>query len=841
MVIPPLAGAVFLATAVLLLSASAHAADLPAIEALYNSGKYAEVIEAAEKAFQSGDRDAPLSIVRIRAELATGAYTEALQTLEAALARYGTNLALRLVARDVYLRNNQPEQAETQLATMQTLGRQFSWRYNDAPNLVLLGRALLLSGAEPRQVLELLYDKAAKERPQEPEAHLAIAELALDKNDDALAAQSLAKVVKLLPDNPQVHYLLARAYASGDSKRATLALAKALELNPRHVPSLLFEVDELLDAEDHARAESRIAKILEINPREPLAWAYRAVAAHLAGDEEKEQAHRAKALEPWAKNPEVDHLIGRQLARHYRFAEAAAYQRRALENAPDYVPAKIQLSQDLLRLGEEEEGWQLANEAFERDGYNVVAHNLSTLHEALAKFRTLEADGFIVRMDAREAEVYGRRVLDLLGRARETLCKKYEAELDEPVIVEIFPQQKDFAIRTFGLPGGAGFLGVCFGRVITANSPASQGDHPSNWEAVLWHEFCHVVTLTKTRNKMPRWLSEGISVYEERQENPTWGQAMSPKYRTMTLGEELTPVSKLSGAFLKPRSPLHLQFAYFESSLVVEYLVGRYGLPALRRILTDLADDVPINQALARHTEKIDQLDAEFAAYAHERAQQLAPDADWSELELADAADAKALAKWNEEHPQHYEGLRRQAGQLVEAKQWSAAKPVLQELAKIHPASAYPLLAQAHRALKETADERATLEKLAELENDLPDAYLRLIELAAAKKDWKAVERNVQRMLAVNPLVPAPYRELMPAAEALEHVDEAVRAAEALLLLDESDPAETHYRLAKLLHRQGSLESARRHVLQALEEAPRYRAAQRLLLDIVKRDAKEGP
>ena len=75
----------------------------------------------------------------------------------------------------------------------------------------------------------------------------------------------------------------------------------------------------------------------------------------------------------------------------------------------------------------------------------------------------------------------------------------------EPVTVEIFPQQQDFAIRTFGLPGGEGFLGVCFGRVITANSPASQGDSPSNLDSVLWHEFCHVVTLEKTSNRMPRW------------------------------------------------------------------------------------------------------------------------------------------------------------------------------------------------------------------------------------------------------------------------------------------------------------------------------------------------
>ena len=128
-----------------------------------------------------------------------------------------------------------------------------------------------------------------------------------------------------------------------------------------------------------------------------------------------------------------------------------------------------------------------------------------------------------------------KRVLELLQQARETLCEKYDVKLEQPIVIEIFPQQKDFAVRTFGMPGVAGFLGVCFGRVITANSPASQGENPANWEAVLWHEFCHVVTLHKTHNKMPRWLSEGISVYEERQADPTWGQSMTPQYREIIL------------------------------------------------------------------------------------------------------------------------------------------------------------------------------------------------------------------------------------------------------------------------------------------------------------------
>ena len=51
----------------------------------------------------------------------------------------------------------------------------------------------------------------------------------------------------------------------------------------------------------------------------------------------------------------------------------------------------------------------------------------------------------------------------------------------------------------------------------------------TKWESVLWHEFCHVVTLKMTKNKMPRWLSEGISVYEERQVDPAWGMKIDPR------------------------------------------------------------------------------------------------------------------------------------------------------------------------------------------------------------------------------------------------------------------------------------------------------------------------
>jgi tetratricopeptide (TPR) repeat protein len=443
-------------------------------------------------------------------------------------------------------------------------------------------------------------------------------------------------------------------------------------------------------------------------------------------------------------------------------------------------------------------------------------------------------------MDEREAGIYGERVLKLLGRARETLTGKYGVDLSERVTVEIFPEQQDFAIRTFGLPGGEGFLGVCFGPVVTVNSPASRGGRPANWEAVVWHEFCHTVTLAKTRNRMPRWLSEGISVYEERQATPAWGQAMTPAYRELIMKGGATPVSKLSGAFLAPPTPMHLQFAYFESSRVVEYVISKFGAGALQRVLVELANDVPINEALAKHTEPIEKLDETFAAWLKGQAEGLAPGVNWDRPEELLDTDSGTLAKWNAAHPNSFWGLLLEGRALMAERKWREAKGPLGKAIELYPSygeagGPYLLMATANRELGEAAAEREMLEKHVTLSAEAFEPRVRLMEIAAGQKDWDGVRRYAEEALGINPLVPGPYRYLAQAAEGLGDRSLAIEAHRTLLLLDPLDRAEHHYRLAQLMVEDGRLPEARGQVVRALEEAPRYRAAHGLLLEIVGR------
>lgn len=828
------------------LGAAAFAGDLDDAEALFRAGKYDECAQRAADQLKTGLRVDEWAQVKIASEMARGKYAAALATYEDAVKRYPWSVALRLMGRDVFRYNGRDADAAGELDAIERLLLGMSQRFISAEGRLAIGRFFLIRDADARKVLNQFYDVVTKQNPELVDGFLATAELALGKDDLALAAESLQKAPKESAEDPRFHYLMARAFAD-NRPRAAAAIASALKLNPNHVDSLLLLVDQRIDDERYDEAEKVLEQVFAVNPSEPRGWAYRAVLAHLRNDAESETSARQSALEHWKLNPEVDHLIGEKLSQKYRFAEGSAYQRLALAFDADYLPARVQLCQDLLRLGDEEEGWKLANAIFNKDGYNVVAFNLVNLHDRINKFRTLEADGFVVRMEPREADLYGGRVLALLSRARKTLVEKFGVMLTQPVIVEIFPARKEFGVRTFGLPGGAGLLGVCFGRVVTAVSPAAQGEDPSNWEAVLWHEFCHVVTLTKSQNKMPRWLSEGISVFEEKQENPAWETTLNPRFRERLLDPKLTPLSQLSSAFLTAETSLDLQFAYFESALAVEFLVQTFGRPALNGLLSDLGLGIPINQALPKWSKtSLSEMDQAFATFARKKAESVAPGATWDEPELPPNAHSDAIADWLKSHPDSFPGRQRFAARLLAEEEWDSAEKALQSLKKLYPEyvgpeNAYVMLASLYKRNGDARREHAILDELVARDAGASPALLRLMELDEAAQDWPGLARNARRMLAVNPLVAAPHRMLARAADQLGLRDEAIEAYRALALLDETDPAGVHFRLARLLRDAGKTAEARREVLRSLEEAPRYLDAHRLLLELVGAQPKARP
>jgi hypothetical protein len=309
----------------------------------------------------------------------------------------------------------------------------------------------------------------------------------------------------------------------------------------------------------------------------------------------------------------------------------------------------------------------------------------------------------------------------------------------------------------------------------------------------------------------------------------------------MILHGELTPLGELSGAFLAPKDGQHLEFAYFESSLVVEYLVEQYGFESLKQILKDLGDGREVYQSISAHTVKLPELEKQFAAFARDRAKHLAPGVD---LEKPPVDQPEAAPAWKLAHPANYFVRLERAQKLLEAKDWAGAKPLLETLSSDYAGEHRAdnplwLLAEDERHLGDTNAELAALQKFYGRESDFVDLDLRLIDLSRARQDWPGVTKYAQQLLAINPLIPAPYAALAEASAASGAQDVAIEANRKLLLLDPPDPVAVHFQLARLLHARGNSEKeAKRQVLQALEDAPRFRAAQQLLLEI--EATKEG-
>jgi tetratricopeptide (TPR) repeat protein len=99
--------------------------------------------------------------------------------------------------------------------------------------------------------------------------------------------------------------------------------------------------------------------------------------------------------------------------------------------------------------------------------------------------------------------------------------------------------------------------------------------------------------------------------------------------------------------------------------------------------------------------------------------------------------------------------------------------------------------------------------------------------------DWPSLKSLCNQLLAINPLIKPPHRALATAARATDDDPLLIQSLRALSMMNPVDVADVHYRLAAALHRTGETNEARQQVLLALSQAPRYRDAHRLLLEIV--------
>ena len=270
---------------------------------------------------------------------------------------------------------------------------------------------------------------------------------------------------------------------------------------------------------------------------------------------------------------------------------------------------------------------------------------------------------------------------------------------------------------------------------------------------------------------------------------------------------------------------------------MIEFLIDRYGIDALKQVLDDLGDGLSINDALVRSVGSLQKLDSQFEQFARKHAESFGTKADWSRDEMPEKPSQQELVTWVEQHPTNYWGLRALAGGYLSAKQFELAKDPLEKLKSLETMTGergdpLEMLARVYRELLQVKAERETLQQIVSLSSDALPALRRLIELAREEENWDLVAQYAAKVNSINPLLPDGHMAVAEAAEQTDQPIETLQSLAALAQMDPVDPAAIDYRMAVAFTEVKQFELAKHHVLRALDEAPRYRDAHRLLLKL---------
>jgi tetratricopeptide (TPR) repeat protein len=686
-----------------------------------------------------------------------------------------------------------------------------------------------------------LFREAAAAAPKDPvlapAVNTAWGLLFLDAHDPANATASFRAALALDAEWAPAHAGLARALADENPPAAAAAARRAVEIDPALVDAHLFLAEAAIDEEKPADARESLARALAADPHSPNAHALSAAIAYVDG---RTADYESAIAKPLAVNPaygDAYRIVAMHAARHYRYDDAVVLARKAIALEPDNMRAQADLGLHLLRVGDEGAARRALETAFRADPYDVVTYNLLQMLDTLNGFASFDAAGVTVRLDPTDAPVLRYYALPMVRDAMAKMRERYGFEPQGPILVEVFPKHDDFAVRTLGLPGLLGALGACFGRVVTLDSPRARPPGSFNWQATLWHEMAHVFTMQLSKYRVPRWLTEGISVYEEGLVRPEWARDSDLGFARAYASGKVPTLAELNSGFTRPDT---IELAYFQASLVVSLIVQQHGHAALNVMLRSYGDGADTEAALRKATGKGSaELQSAFDAMLTQRYSAVgkalqAPDG----VEVprgAPVATLKGLAaKYRDSYP-----IQLGSGQaLASAGAPADAIAAFERAAALVPTATGPASPRAQiAALAERAGDFArALRELTSLVADDHtniDAARKLVPLGRRLGDHEALMLAYERIVTIDPFDAGAHSAYGRMAADRRDLPLALREFRAAVAAGPVDPVPVQCDLGEALLAVGQRSEAKQAVLAALEIAPTYERAQQLLLRIV--------
>jgi cellulose synthase operon protein C len=575
----------------LLLVAGAAAAREPAATrpladkaaAALRTGRYDEALRLCRARLARAPDDIAATISCARAEQAIGRYSSARRRLEAAEAAHPNDLPLRDALMRLYdLVGDRAAWGPLVDASYADWNGGHIDRAQPA-DLLAIATAVRLD-ENWKDANDTLRDAVRADR-KNPAPNLDWGALLLEKHNAPDAETSFREALKVDPENPDAHVGLARA-ALDDRYDATVAraeIAKALAVNPVDAKALALRGELALDAEDFAAAHADVAAIRHVNPWDLGATRLEAATALLldnrAGFEDARDVDQG--IHP--HDGRFFAFVAEALSRARRYEEARGVAAEGVAAAPEDAGCLSVLATTELRLGNETAGIDLLRRSWKRDPYNLRTYNLLDLYEKVipARYVTVASAHLRFRIEPAARAAITEIVAPYLEERYRDDVARYGFEPKGPITFELYGDPRHFAVRTVGLPA-IGVSGVCFGRIITSQAPTN---HAFNWGMVLTHELAHVFAIELSRQRVPRWFTEGLSEAETARVRPEWRRHDEvPIFGALARGD-LPPLAELSDAFVNARNGDDAIRAYAQAALAVEFLERRFGFAAIRSAL----------------------------------------------------------------------------------------------------------------------------------------------------------------------------------------------------------------------------------------------------------------
>jgi tetratricopeptide (TPR) repeat protein len=851
-----------------------------AAHAALRAGDYAKARELFGSALKAAPDHEPSQLGLLQALRETGAYREAGTLADSFLQKQAHSAALRLERARMALLGGQYAMAERLLreCLSMTPGGPFDLR---AAAQCLLGDLLDSTGRKNEargQWQELVRDlRSGRLTSKQTRGNAAVAawrlgyaqdarDLFLDATDEKtngeVALDALCSFGFLFLDKYSVRDALGvfrdclkinKSYAEA---LLGIALAKkyessaevedfaraALKVNPNLVPAMNLLAELRLQEENYDEARKQLRQALGINPLGLESLSLEAAYYLLQGNDADFIQAEKRILDINPNYGRLYYTLAESMVTRRKYREAVGWARKALTLDPLLWPAHTSLGMNLMRLGELNAGRIALQQAFEGDPFNIWAFNTLDLLDQMAKFSRKESEHFIILMSAEDAPNLSIPIRELAEEVYGKLTRRYAFTPKGPLQIEVFPDHEGFAVRTLGLPG-LGALGVCFGQVVAVDSPRARKLGSFNWGATLWHEFAHVITLQMTHHNIPRWYSEGISVYEERKARTGWGESLTAAFvRAFKEGKLLKP-SELNAGIMRPKFPEQIDLSYFQASLVCELIEERFGFEKIRRSLELLAVNPSLERALQQAIGwDFTTLDKEYAIFLESRLRRLASRLDFKQIareagEPAMRPDRKAIQEILSKNPDDFFANLRMGTILHEEKNDADAEKYLLIAERlfpefVEPGNPYELLGMIY--LEQKREQEALGQFLAWTRYDASNLVplVQAAEIYGNRKNYGEAAKMYELSIYVQPYDQRIYSQLGEAASAAGNWEGAVEAYQILLGLNPTDPAEAHYNLAHALWERGSKSEAKREVLRALEIAPTFAKAQDLLLKL---------